>query len=199
MADAAGDEGQTRGSRLPLACLGTLCVSLLLVALGGVLFFLFSPADGDPGGPRSRWTMTRIGQISGALEQLRSSRLLGRYPTADAAIDPGETNAGIEAAHAAVHDPAYPVRIEEEADAVADLDGDGHPEYVDLWGNPLVSFAAADYERAEVLGRTRMADGRTVTALPRRGRDGRFLYPKSYQILSAGPDGEFGTEDDLTN
>lgn len=44
-----------------------------------------------------------------------------------------------------------------------------------------------------------MADGRTVTALPRRGRDGRIRAPNRYQIISAGPDGEFGTDDDLTS
>ncbi len=71
-------------------------------------------------------------------------------------------------------------------------------EIVDVWGTPLAYFNAStdNYTKAQ---RIRTADGAETSARPLKNPlTGAFLAPRQYQILSAGRDREFGTDDDLS-
>ena len=85
--------------------------------------------------------------------------------------------------------------------AFGNLDGDPTLlEIIDAWGNPYVYLDSSSYvEDAEGV-RVKMADGRVVVVAPLRDEStGAFLNPDSYQLISAGPDEDFGTGDDVTN
>lgn len=78
------------------------------------------------------------------------------------------------------------------------LDRTDKVEVVDAWGMPLAYFVSANdgYARKQVI---RGPGGSDVDASAMRNpRTGKFMAPGKYQILSAGQDGLFNTEDDLT-
>lgn len=75
-------------------------------------------------------------------------------------------------------------------------------ELVDAWGNPIAYFHHGDYGRVDVYQTFDAVTGERleteVTAL-RNPKLQRFYHHRGFQLLSAGPDGAFGTEDDLAN
>ena len=71
-------------------------------------------------------------------------------------------------------------------------------EVVDKWGTPFAYFTAASggYDKAQ---RIRREDGDEIQARALKDpKTGGYLAPQKYQILSAGPDQVFNTEDDVT-
>jgi hypothetical protein len=157
--------------------------------------------------------------VSG-IEKLGAPHNLGTYPSAYAErlisfdgqhigeqLGPmNDTNCGIEAVFQALELPGGPkVRLAE----LGNTDGDrvaGAPdspelhEFLDAWGNPFAYFSASEYE--DPIGATRyvLRDGRVVSVLPRRDRStGRFFNEHHYQLISAGPDERFGSQDDIKN
>lgn len=67
-------------------------------------------------------------------------------------------------------------------------------EIVDPWGNPLVYLHNADYDRGDTLT---FAAGGTATVAASKGDTGQFHGLTTYQLFSAGPDGEANTDDDI--
>ncbi len=125
--------------------------------------------------------------------------------------DGNGVNEGIEALVVALKGKAWAGRRPEER-WLANVDGDSSKglkladgssallEVVDPWENPMVYISSADYG-AEFTYRFETesgADDQTVhSAIDRlTGAPHQF---DSFQILSAGPDGVLGTEDDLAN
>ena len=75
-------------------------------------------------------------------------------------------------------------------------------ELVDPWGTPLVYFHHRDYELIEKRGwgTVSLGGGDVIDAKPwRDAKTQSFAAPHTFQLISAGPDGEFNTDDDLTN
>lgn len=75
-------------------------------------------------------------------------------------------------------------------------------ELVDPWGTPLVYFHSRDYDRvkSDGLGRVMLRNGSITDAEPWRNPTTKSWYnARRFQIISAGPDGMFNTDDDLTN
>jgi prepilin-type N-terminal cleavage/methylation domain-containing protein len=70
-------------------------------------------------------------------------------------------------------------------------------EVADAWGVPIAYFSAGTggYERVQ---RITMPTGEVADVKALRGESGRPLNPTKYQLISAGPDQLFGTDDDLT-
>ncbi len=71
-------------------------------------------------------------------------------------------------------------------------------EIADGWGNPIIYFESLHYNRSVtvIAGVDGITQEQTVTAV-RDEKTGSFLAPSGFQLISAGPDGEFGTEDDI--
>lgn len=71
-------------------------------------------------------------------------------------------------------------------------------EIVDGWGNPIMYFESLRYNESVtcMAGYDGIYEEQTVTAA-RNEKTGSFLAPSGYQLISAGPDGEFGNEDDI--
>jgi prepilin-type N-terminal cleavage/methylation domain-containing protein len=74
-------------------------------------------------------------------------------------------------------------------------------ELVDDWGNPIAYLHHRNYDRQDVYS-TLNIDAELLESVVRARRNAkteRFQNPRTYQLLSAGLDGEFGTEDDIGN
>jgi prepilin-type N-terminal cleavage/methylation domain-containing protein len=77
-------------------------------------------------------------------------------------------------------------------------------ELIDPWGTPFAYFHHRDYADADrkELGRISHPDDPEDSLLAEPQRDPKtkaFYNPKTYQLISAGPDREFGTDDDIAN
>ncbi|MCH2102367.1 MAG: hypothetical protein MK209_10650, partial [Planctomycetes bacterium] len=71
-------------------------------------------------------------------------------------------------------------------------------EISDAWDNPIVYFYSLHYgDSAQVMAGP---DGMTYeqeVAVAKNERTGAYLQQNGFQLISAGEDGEFGTEDDI--
>ncbi len=73
-------------------------------------------------------------------------------------------------------------------------------EIGDPWGNPVVYLESLHYGDEVVVLAGPDEEFREQRVRARRNeRTGGWEQPGSFQLISAGADGEFGTEDDLTN
>jgi prepilin-type N-terminal cleavage/methylation domain-containing protein len=72
-------------------------------------------------------------------------------------------------------------------------------EIVDPWGTPLAYFHCADYGRYATVGLI-AADKEDLKVKPwMNERLKKYYQSDKFQLISAGPDGVFNTEDDITN
>lgn len=81
--------------------------------------------------------------------------------------------ASSEQLYAALSSPRFPARVSFKESELGDTNNNKKPEIIDFWGNPIF-----------------YSHHRTYNGEPRAG---------SYRLISAGPDGEFSTSDDVTN
>lgn len=75
-------------------------------------------------------------------------------------------------------------------------------EVVDAWDNPLVYVRYDDYGKEHVYEFVADATGEVNEVVVKAAiseRTGSYYARESYQLLSVGPDGLFGTEDDITS
>lgn len=74
-------------------------------------------------------------------------------------------------------------------------------ELKDAWDNPIAYFHRQDYDREDVyltLDEQDTLDTSNVKAV-KNPKTGNYFNPRSYQLISPGEDGLFGTKDDLYN
>ena len=108
---------------------------------------------------------------------------------------PGEPNQGIEALVLALQAPGPkgtyftfdPARL-------GDVDGDGRQEAVDPWGTPLAYLHNRAYDAGATVSLPLGGEDHVSAA---RDEAGQLRGLTSYQLWSAGPDGQAGTDDDL--
>jgi prepilin-type N-terminal cleavage/methylation domain-containing protein len=170
-------------------------------------------------------TEMRLNSLAAAIEELKSNDNLQRYPPTSISklsmtgFDGAKWNAGANAKNVGIETlyvcfrlpgiTATPKGLDAE-DALGNTDGDSASgvigslqktdlfEYLDAWGNPFVYFAAADYKDPSKVEQYVLKDGTEVKVAPRKNdQNGEFLRLGSYQLISLGPDGQPGTEDDL--
>ena len=195
-----------------------LVVMAILAVLGGVAIF------GIPGMLRSadkQALKVYIEELSASVENYANNPRNGDFPPTTLAGMAGEggrqtrENCGIESlviclnrgAGSRSFDESKTVRLEnldgDESDkpmasfAVKDLF-----ELVDIWGTPLAYFHHRDYGRVDRddLGTVSGNEDSPIDCRPWKNlQTGNWFQPARFQIISAGPDGLFNTEDDITN
>lgn len=214
--------------RLPRSAGFTLIELLVVLGILSMLIVAFAPSlfgvgkAGDEAATRARMTAL-VSMIEGY------ERVYGIYPPDDCSTlgrrqedwnlgnDNGK-NTGIESL--VMHlswDPKAGGQLDAHEDWLGNTDGDNAPEAIpllgrtakvevlDAWGMPLVYFSARSgrgYAGAETVAGP-LVDGnagpdQTVKPVA-NPRSGGFLGPRTYQLISAGFDGRFGTDDDLTH
>ncbi len=75
-------------------------------------------------------------------------------------------------------------------------------ELADAWGNPIAYFHHTDYGRSDTYQTVFPGTGERIESRVTAAVNPRTKLPfehRRFQLLSAGPDGAFGTEDDLGN
>jgi len=123
---------------------------------------------------------------------------------------PNNTNIGCEALVIALFGSKWQTRLPE--DRLCNTDGDESKkalarfakaslfEIKDQWGNPIAYLHRRDYEHAQVyamVDSTGQAAGESTFKARMNPETGQYWNPKGFQLVSAGPDGEFGTDDDI--
>lgn len=165
------------------------------------------------------------GRITDARARIASLSLIiegyaddhGDYPPSRLAqlgvTDANEVNEGIEALVAALFSKSHTGSrpdddwlINVDADRADGLDlatgGSGLNELQDPWENPFVYIVNGDYDREQVYRLTDVDAGQVedVTVRARSNALTETYYEfEGFQLVSAGPDGLWGTEDDLAN
>jgi prepilin-type N-terminal cleavage/methylation domain-containing protein len=123
------------------------------------------------------------------------------------------TNMGIECMMIHLHQRSLGANfsLEDKADWLGNTDGDDNGseipalktteklEVVDAWHNPLVYFHNASYRKPQevVLSDGEGGGGGEVVTVSAMKGSRDYVNSRKYQILSAGEDGEFGTDDDI--
>ena len=87
--------------------------------------------------------------------------------------------------------------------SLTDFDSRELFELPDSWGNPVAYIHQREYENKPRPYLTfDPVTGEEIVSAPKAlksEKTGRFFRLRSFQLISAGPDGTFGTEDDITN
>ena len=158
--------------------------------------------------------------LTSALDSYKNDRRHGAFPPTSLEGKKGlgklmnRTNMGAESLFVALSSPSFKGDKPAEEmgdDSFANLDEDQSQKsmtvfgatdlfsFLDPWGNPFAYFNAADYADPK-LRSYRMESGDDVTVRPwKNTKTKSYFQPTSYQLFSAGPDGEFNTEDDIGN
>ncbi len=192
----------------------TLLEIMVVIALIGLLLGLVAVAVGRQSeAGRIAEARARLEQFALLLESYRDRT--GDYPPATLALlgvrDANRVNEGSEAAVAALRAASYGGRRPEErwlgngdADSSKALKShDGSTallELLDPWENPVAYFASRSYDEACTyrIGPEGAAEDVLLKAAVNR-RTGAPWQFESFQLRSAGPDGLFGTDDDVAN
>ena len=196
----------------------TLIELLVVISILGILVVAFLPELVSASEEEKRvQTEARIEMLASAIDAYE--RQHGHYPP-DNFLDPtgklsikadaAGINAGIESAMIFLHQVPGGSDFSDRQDWLGNTDQDvngaviprlgrsDRPELLDGWGNPLVYFC--DWTGGMARDQKVMMDGDvTVTARAwKNPAGGGYLGQRRYQIVSAGPDMIFNTDDDIT-
>ena len=202
----------------------TLIELLVVIGLLSLLFVALVPMIGQAEAQeKAATTKARIEAMALAVEAYQVQRRIGDYPPDDFKDRGGKlkvsagngTNSGIESCIIFLNrklsrEGPFP----DQLDWLCNTDGDragfeipkllisDRMELADAWGNPIAYFHNRDYTREDVYA-TFDADTGELLETKVKGwanpLTGAPYHPRKFQLISAGIDGAFGTEDDLTN
>lgn len=194
-----------RGSRAGFTLIEMLAVILILSILMGVLL---TSMFGAKQTANEQLTKARLSLIEAALGSYEGET--GDYPPSsldDALASSGAAeNRGIEALVATIMKPPFDgLGLSDEL--LANVDGDTQAgeqlfELVDLWDNPIAYFRRSDYGKSQTYLTFDTATGEEIeneVQARKSPKTGRWANRQTFQLISAGQDGRFGTEDDLGN
>ena len=205
----------TRAGRGASARSGFTLIELLavLVVLSILMVFLVPKLMGAEDVVKAENTRQFLLQIKAVLTEYEAE--IGDYPpssfTSEQGQPPNRTNLGAEAL--VVHlwsegldglllDDEHFVNTDndESAKRLTTLGNAQLFELRDDWENPIAYFHRQDYSRPDSYitfdGKTGEEVVNPVRALMNETTE-RFNNPKTYQLISAGSDGKFGTSDDI--
>jgi prepilin-type N-terminal cleavage/methylation domain-containing protein len=208
--------GWPRPARRPASGGFTLIELLSVIVIIGLLAVFLLPAlRGSEDQVKAKLTKSRLAQLATLLESYEGR--FGNYPPsrfdAQAGALPNQLNLGAEALVVALWSKGFEGGGALETDELINTDGDravrsltDFPdaqlfELGDAWGNPIAYLRADDYDQEQVL-LAAGEDGEFFESRLRASIDGatqRHERAGTFQLHSAGPDGEFGSEDDIHN
>lgn len=186
----------------------------VMIVLGILVAFLIPNLLSTQEAAESKATKTKLGQIALAIDQFE--RETGSYPPStfktEWGIAPNTVNEGVECLVVSLWSDGFEAGGSLSPDELVNVDGDRSAgaigdlptsellEFVDAWDNPIAYIESADYGREHTYDAFD-EDGfsQPVAVNPLENpTTGRFLNHAKYQLISAGPDGVFNNEDDIT-
>ncbi len=201
-----------RTNRAGFTLIEILAVILIVGILSTILIVNMTEAS-----DASKSSMTRqdLIMLEGVIESYEDE--YGDYPKSwfdpDEGVPNDGTNIGIEALVQALWSKNWEAGGLIEPDKLQNTDGDSSPqtlgdlgrdllEFVDRWDNPIAYIHRQDYEVKDRMYLTwDPATGEEILSSPRAYENPttkRFYKHTKFQLISAGSDGQFGTEDDIT-
>lgn len=197
----------------------TLVELLAVILILSILTFaLIKGLSESMGASKITTTRQLLAKLGAAAEHYQ--REMGKFPPSS--FEPAQevsndgTNVGIEAFVVALFSKKFEAGglLEDVRDQLVNLDADTSSrqltdfgtrellEVPDAWGNPVAYIEKSDYGVSN--RRYLTFDGATSEELEsvpvafKNARTGQYVAPTSFQFVSAGADGRFGTEDDVT-
>jgi prepilin-type N-terminal cleavage/methylation domain-containing protein len=205
----------TRRARAGFTLIELLAVILILSILATILVTQLRSSEEAA---RAQATAQLLVELEGALHHYENE--FGRFPPSSFAPDQDVSNdgenVGAEALVVALWSRGFNAGglLEKHKDRLINSDGDSSSrqltdlgnrqlfELPDLWENPIAYIERADYGLAGRFYRTYLPgtgeESRSVPLAFKNPRTGLFFQADSFQLVSAGPDGLFGSEDDIT-
>jgi prepilin-type N-terminal cleavage/methylation domain-containing protein len=201
----------------PRARAGFTLVELMavMVIVGILMAFLLPILLTTEETARIKTTRAKLANIASVCDEYERER--GAYPpsrfTAEWGAPPNDVNVGVESLVLALWSRNFEAGGRLVADELANTDGDRSAgaasdlptsellEFVDDWGNPVAYIASADYaadQRYFTIDEEGVA-GESLVRAVKNATTGRFVAHAKFQLVSAGPDGSFGTEDDIVH
>jgi hypothetical protein len=111
--------------------------------------------------------------------------------------DTNGINTGVESLVEFLNQGHGGINLSEHASWLADTDKDNHKEVVDAWGTPFAYFSSTSAGSFAQPQKIRLPDdGGDVPVVAWKGAEGP-LGQRTYQMVSAGHDKIFNTEDDI--
>jgi prepilin-type N-terminal cleavage/methylation domain-containing protein len=203
----------SRGER----CRGFTLIELLAVMLilSILIWFLVTNLGGAREVVEAGLTRSRLGNIEAMLSAWADER--GDFPsssfTPEQGVAPNLSNLGSECLYLALCAAGQDgVGVLDEE--LANVDGDRLArrlegfeslelyEIGDDWENPIAYLHHRDYGRRDLYQSLDPETGElleTQVTAEKNAATGRYHNPHTFQLLSAGPDGHFGTDDDIAN
>ena len=209
-ASNAIDPGSVRAGFTLIEILVVLAV--LAALIGVVTPILFQARDrGDRGA-----VAADIQSIKTALRAMLADPKAGDVPPTFLAAagfeSANDINEGIEVLVATLGAEGVTLNPFTDEDKLGNTDGDRDPrrmtyqksreffEYLDAWRNPLIYFRLRDFDdNPDATVRYLLGNGETIDVGPVRSKKtGSFAgVSDGFQLISLGPDEEFGTDDDV--
>ncbi len=191
-------------------------IMAVIVILGILSAFLYQALGSSNEVVKAKLTRARLAEIETVV--LGYERRFGDFPpselpAADGGI-PNDLNRGIEALVASLWSQGYEAGGGISSDDLVNFDGDRSTkaltdlpdrqlfELVDAWDNPLAYFRSDAYGREHaylVIDAEQNAEVQSIARAVKNPTTGRWFQHGRFQLLSAGEDGSFGTEDDVAN
>jgi len=187
----------------------------VIVILGILLAFLLPRLGQQEDVFKSRLSETRLHEIAAAISSYEQEQ--GDWPASSWQGEwgpvPDTTNTGVECLVLQLWSPDAGGTILSE-DYLDNIDGDSARksltifpnrqcfELVDMWQNPVAYFHNRDYTREDLYTTIDPKTGELLETKVKGWTNpltGGPYHGRKFQLISAGMDGAFGTEDDLTN
>lgn len=158
---------------------------------------------------KSKETRVRLDTLATMIAEYR--QIMGVYPTdrLPSGVNNGPMNAQAEALFVELFSDAYSGQrpsqewlVNSDADTVARsltiLPSRELFEIGDAWENPILYFESLHYDTpAQVMAGLDLDYLEQTAAAAKSEKTGAYLQPSGFQLISAGLDGEFGTDDDI--
>lgn len=208
----------TRADRAARARAGFTLLEMLavIVVLGILVAFLVPNLLSTQEAAEREATKVKLTQIATAIDSFERDRG-GSYPPSrfpsEWGTAPNDVNLGVECLVLSLWSDGWEGGGQLSPDDLANTDGDRSAasigdlptsallEFVDAWGNPIAYIESSDYgseHRYESWDEDGLAVVNQVKPLE-NPTTGRYLNHAKYQLISAGPDGVFNSEDDVTH
>jgi len=203
-------------TRAGFTLIEVLAVLLILSILVAVLVVNLRDSEGAAKIQIARQQLTKLEAAVKHYENEFGAAPASSFQPAQEVANDG-LNVGIEALVVALWSKKYEAGglLPDVRDALANTDADRSPkqltdfdsrdllEIVDPWHNPIAYIERTDYPVTNRRYRTVEAEsGEEIESAPvafKNATTGQYYSAQGFQLISAGPDGRFGTDDDITS